>query len=475
MICFLVRPKLGFLFTFLLRFLHRSFAGPMGCFLSCFRAQDDDHLPTSHLVPDSSRSKSGAKFLDTYVSVAGNPAEIWKASGKSKVSPCSKDFESSSFRSRIPKTSIEKFQLEDQPSKHATPMKFNEERGNGKDTLEHTPSSSISIAQDTQCDLLCSMDGRSRTVNLHTAYRTCANETENNSVSASPRSPATDIKRGNKSVRFECENDSTSYAYKQSPYPTPLKLSDEMQTPGTVYPATLEDLQIGKPRVRSQIVYSNYNMGENGSQSKIFEEENLHPEQDSGEMSNSFEQPQNDTPTPKDGLKDISNENGSKVEGSVSYWLKPTSVIMEKKNGRMETANSQIPHMCKTPAERPIIGIVATLPNEDEDPQIPSPKWWDGNGIPNSTKKYKEDQKVNWHATPFEERLEKALSEKSSVISQSQSLADLSHIPFGQLFGEPSGEREYGEGEEACYSDWWDDISSRPSWKKVLELYKYPI
>nr|XP_028954502.1 protein JASON-like [Malus domestica] len=29
--------------------------------------------------------------------------------------------------------------------------------------------------------------------------------------------------------------------------------------------------------------------------------------------------------------------------------------------------------------------------------------------------KYKEDQKVSWHATPFEERLEKALSEESFI------------------------------------------------------------
>ncbi|CAE6014258.1 unnamed protein product [Arabidopsis arenosa] len=55
--------------------------------------------------------------------------------------------------------------------------------------------------------------------------------------------------------------------------------------------------------------------------------------------------------------------------------------------------------------------MVAAHWNEKEQSQI-SPKWWDGNGIPNSTNKYKEDQKVSWHATPFEERLEKALSEE---------------------------------------------------------------
>ncbi|GKD38350.1 JASON-like protein, partial [Tanacetum coccineum] len=46
--------------------------------------------------------------------------------------------------------------------------------------------------------------------------------------------------------------------------------------------------------------------------------------------------------------------------------------------------------------------------------------WWDGNGIPNSTNKYKEDQKVSWHATPFEERLEKALSEDKIIVERKQ-------------------------------------------------------
>ncbi|XP_078153918.1 uncharacterized protein LOC144549031 [Carex rostrata] len=35
------------------------------------------------------------------------------------------------------------------------------------------------------------------------------------------------------------------------------------------------------------------------------------------------------------------------------------------------------------------------------------------NGIPNTTTKYKEDQQVKWHATPFEERLERILSDET--------------------------------------------------------------
>ncbi|CAN7006544.1 unnamed protein product [Brassica rapa subsp. trilocularis] len=84
---------------------------------------------------------------------------------------------------------------------------------------------------------------------------------------------------------------------------------------------------------------------------------------------------------------------------SVSPWVKQSE---EKSNNNISTITSR---------DRPIIGMVAAHWNEKEQSQI-SPKWWDGNGIPNSTNKYKEDQKVSWHATPFEERLEKALSEE---------------------------------------------------------------
>lgn len=246
----------------------------------------------------------------------------------------------------------------------------------------HCFCSSISIAQDTKCDSFCSK-GESSTESLHTVYGTCDSKNENNADSASPWQSATDIQTRNKSVRFECETDLTFCKYKQSPYPTPLKLSDEMQTPGTVYPATLEGQPNGKPQVKSQILYSIYNLGEKVPRSEIIEEENFLPEQDSGELSNSFEQPQNSTP-PKDGLKEISCENESNLEASISSWSKPASIIQEERNRGMET----MPHLCNTPASRPIIGMVAAHWNED--PHVPSPEWWNGHGIPNTTKKYKE-------------------------------------------------------------------------------------
>ncbi|MCO5558768.1 hypothetical protein L7F22_012355 [Adiantum nelumboides] len=61
--------------------------------------------------------------------------------------------------------------------------------------------------------------------------------------------------------------------------------------------------------------------------------------------------------------------------------------------------------------ERPILGTVAAHWSP-----ITTRKWWDGKGIPNSTNKYQEDQKVNWHAVPFEERLEQALAKQETVL-----------------------------------------------------------
>ncbi|KAJ1293367.1 hypothetical protein BS78_01G062400 [Paspalum vaginatum] len=108
--------------------------------------------------------------------------------------------------------------------------------------------------------------------------------------------------------------------------------------------------------------------------------------------------------------KKVLKNNNSEVElPSLSDWLKPPN---PKKTFRDEALTGDRSHSAKSSDEdRPIIGMVAAH-WKDKEPAKFTPKWWDGNGIPNSTNKYKEDQKVSWHATPFEERLEKALSEE---------------------------------------------------------------
>ncbi|CAN1229692.1 Glutathione S-transferase F9 [Linum perenne] len=75
-----------------------------------------------------------------------------------------------------------------------------------------------------------------------------------------------------------------------------------------------------------------------------------------------------------------------------------------------------------------------------------------------------------------EEKLAKVLDIYEDRLSKSKylggdffSLADLSHLPFTQYLVGPI-KKEYMIKSRKHVSAWWDDISSRPSWKKVLVL-----
>lgn len=460
----LVKRGLGFL----LRFFFRSVKAAMRCFFG--NRDDNRHPPPPLFVSNPPRStadvlisrnrlssivskeekenlarnagvgtqdydqglRDEVKFLKACGTIAGTPAEIRKTSAKLKVSPvCDSDSDPLRFHSWLPNTSVEKLQLNVQPVDPPTPIKICQELGDSTDSFEHTPSSFVFKAQGTQHDSPDYVEG-SWTRSIHTAYKIRKKE-----ASVTPW-PATDTQKQNKSVRFKCERDLVSYqsppddwhmkknkspdsqsARKQSPYPTPLKLFDDMQTPGTVYPTSLEDLCDGKHRVRSQFIYPNCNPGQNIFLSKLLEEQVFNPEQDSSELGDSIERDQNQTPAPEKGLKKIENETESKIEASLSSWIKPASIIMEGGNKEMETADCEILQS----ADRPIIGVVSAQLNEDKNSHISPPKWRIGNGIPNSTKKYKEDQMVKWHATPFEERLDKALSEENFVSQRKLAIA----------------------------------------------------
>ncbi|KAH1211543.1 Protein JASON [Glycine max] len=419
----MLRSVLGFM----IRFFFRSFTKAMGCFFACFRIRDNRRTNTSQLITSSTQStgvvvsrnrsssllseeerddsaridgvgfegdfqglKDEAKFLKACGTLAGTPAEIRKASEKLKSLAPDKDSDPSRFHSWLPNTSVEKLQLDVQPFDPPTPINLCQKLGNSMDSFEHTPSSRISKAQDTEDDSVDYME-KNWSGNLHTADRS-----ERNAALVSPLL-ATYTQRKNKSVRFESETDLATYgsssddwhmkenkspnsqsAYKPSPYPTPLKLFDEMQTPGTVYPASLEELRTGKAQVRSQFVYPTNKPGDNVFWCKILEERDFNLEEDSSDLSDLVEKAQNETPTPEKGSKKFSKENDDEVKSNLSARISPVSTIKE---------HSPMPF-----------------------------KWWYDNGIPNSTTKYKEDQKVKWHATPFEERLDKALSE--NFISQ---------------------------------------------------------
>ncbi|OVA04856.1 Glutathione S-transferase [Macleaya cordata] len=75
-----------------------------------------------------------------------------------------------------------------------------------------------------------------------------------------------------------------------------------------------------------------------------------------------------------------------------------------------------------------------------------------------------------------EEKLGKVLDIYEERLSKSKylagdffSLADLSHLPFTHYLVNDIG-KEYMIRDRKHVSAWWDDITSRPSWKQVLQL-----
>lgn len=122
---------------------------------------------------------------------------------------------------------------------------------------------------------------------------------------------------------------------RHSPKSTPLVFSNGMQTPGTVYPTKLEILGNGKSTwVRPQYVYPVHN-ADNLSESDISK----------------------DATTDSTRVEEVSSGLGSSDK--------------------------------RFDLERPIIGGVAVYWDDKDQTEV-SPKEWDGNGIPNSTTKYKE-------------------------------------------------------------------------------------
>ncbi|MCO5550991.1 hypothetical protein L7F22_004486 [Adiantum nelumboides] len=98
------------------------------------------------------------------------------------------------------------------------------------------------------------------------------------------------------------------------------------------------------------------------------------------------------------------------VDLSLSNWLH-VPFKQDEANGCTISAaglvRQQSPARCRN--ERPILGLITGDMNSNSSIRKVH---WDGQGIPNTTTKYKEDQRVNWHATPFEARLERALNRK---------------------------------------------------------------
>ncbi|KAJ4878920.1 Protein JASON [Raphanus sativus] len=422
----LMKRNLSLLCRSALRFIDVSACRVMACFLDCFRGRDD-HRSTSNLVSRSSLANSRrgdqesqshlsalfrseeeaasspclgkerfdldsihidkglrdeACFLKACGTIPETPIEIRKASQKQLSSH--QHSGTSYFHSWISSSSALGFHLDESP----TPLKAAcEEVGGSSSSSEQTPSSCVIDEGDTARISSTSSDA-DEVESIGTAFKS--------EIDRSSRPMLTAGKT--KSVRFECDLDQSQSSNSSensssrkpemggkstltTPNPTPLKLSDEMQTPGTVYPANMESAGRGRPRIRSQFVHP---------VSSLMEDASLYNVHD-------------------DSYGSLEQANS---QFEASPWLDP---INEDSKENIEVLNDRTPGVnAITPGDRPIIGLVAAHWNENVQTEI-SPKWWDGNGIPNSTTKYKEDQKVSWHATPFEVRLEKALSEEGGL------------------------------------------------------------
>ncbi|KAJ1278048.1 hypothetical protein BS78_04G050200 [Paspalum vaginatum] len=250
-----------------------------------------------------------------------------------------------------------------------------------------------------------------------------------------------------------------------SPYPTPLVIRGDIQTPGTVYTSYKESSKPGKrSRASRQFIYPVLRPIENKLQwmeakaespvlssnppkrrnlsadptkkaqqicagSAVTKTESSEPEPfpfyDSFAAQDEVVSPdepkgQNDNQQLHESgeLSKQSSEDKNHGASSLSYWLKPSSADDE--------SNSD-PVGKESILDVPIFPALGFTWGSDS----PTPvlrKAWDGNGIPNTTTKYKEDQRVNWHATPFEERLLKVLSDEKPRLERKISGKKLIHL-----------------------------------------------
>ncbi|KAF8043516.1 hypothetical protein BT93_A1744 [Corymbia citriodora subsp. variegata] len=444
----------------------------MGCFFACFRVKEDGdraQLPRSirYQKPpeavvsrnplaalflsdgnvDSPRKDSenlgyGSPLISKEIRDEETPNEIRKASNRPMASPTKgTDSENSKFHSWLQVSSIERLQLElnNQHELSPTPLRLSEKWGKGSNSAEHTASSCILGEQNMGTSSISSSEG---SWSFHVKSTSKHHKRQNDSITTalSPSNSNVNAQCRNKSVHFECDfdgfssRDSTfeiaSQSFKESespgiqsnsdvgPHPTPMKLTEEMQTPGTVFPAYMEKLSPQKAHIRSEYVHSVLNPLQSISQWKSLMDGESNCNLPLDELEDSSEQPGSTRKKSETHIKETSARKESKVETSLSSWLKPPQNNWDDNDHKFRAVASRKSQFHCTPGDRPIIGLVAAHWNENETQTLP--KWWDGNGIPNSTNKYKEDQKVSWHATPFEERLEKALSEESSLSRRKQ-------------------------------------------------------
>ncbi|KAL8088382.1 protein JASON-like [Apium graveolens] len=456
-------------------FFYRS---TMGCLLGCFGVRDVSSRPSSPLVPQSNTEpvfsrnrkrlsslplpqegshdspgsdkqsdlldcperdldfeglRDEAKFLKSCGTLPETPSEIRKASIKFNGPSPTRDSEYPEFHSWLPNTSVQKLNIEMEPDQAPIPEKQCENWLSSSGSSAHEPNSCLEVGPVISISTKESDAGKFGLGAHNYASQTASVQSRNKSVRftcpsdtslSSSKSPSSDAYSQSSE---HSESWSDERASKLSPYPTPLQLTDDMQTPGTVFPSYIENMVVGKnPRIRTQYVQSLANPTENFPHLRVWMEESS-PDQESGHLIESFEQADDGTPYSKVRVF-INSAEEEKEEESFPPCMKPLPPNQFVNDQRVVTFASDNTYFGNTPGDQPVLGTVAIHWNEDESSPI-SPKRWDANGIPNSTTKYKEDQKVSWHATPFEERLKKALSQKH-IISERRNLDGTPALDF---------------------------------------------
>uniref|UniRef100_A0A0E0CG88 Protein JASON n=1 Tax=Oryza meridionalis TaxID=40149 RepID=A0A0E0CG88_9ORYZ len=406
----------------------------MGCFLSCFRGAGSD--PSGGLRdPLVRESRIGEAFLDDETKVeASGTLDGDRGNGGSVDEELMREANYLKSCGAIGETPPEMLEGSNQTT---------EEETNGE--LKGAAVSEENLSEGFNCD-------------EHSAlkHEQCIHEGTDHllEVESVPQSSLQD-----KSSRQNIRNQRLDS--NDSPHPTPLVLRGDMQTPGTLNTAYKESLRSGKrARTNKQFIYPVLRPIENKLQwmelrddsspvllfnppkrrylstdcsakpqesitntmatqteritSASFSFHDITAGQDQGVISPEEYKSENDSRKLLDDADQLKYNPDSERKGvaSLSCWLnKPPS---SAGGSQSDTEGKVVKQRCYENSvfiDLPI--FTASGLNWDNDKPTPVlPKVWDGNGIPNTTTKYKEDQKVSWHATPFEERLMKVLSDE---------------------------------------------------------------
>lgn len=415
----------------------------MGCFLSCFRARPDD--PSGALRdPLVRETRLGDAFLDdkTKLEASGGLEEEDYGNGGGVDEELRREANYLKSCGAISETPPEIRVVSSQISSEETNER-NDTSNNAK-VIKGTMLSEDNLSEGFNYD---------EHVNLRHEQNIDESTEHLPGVESVPQSYLQD--------KSSCQNiNNQQLDSSDSPYPTPLVLRGDMHTPGTIYTAHKGNLRSGKrARTSRQFIYpvlrpienklqwtelrddsspvlsSNPPKRRNSRAGSIEKPEQTFPgsmttrtelsksapfsfhannaEQDEGVTSPEEPKNQNYKQHLLDGGELLKNNSdyGKHGVSSLSCWLKPSSADGESQSDIEGSMGKQPGYEKSVFTDVPI--FVASGLNWDNDNPTPVlPKAWDGNGIPNTTTKYKEDQKVSWHATPFEERLLKVLSDE---------------------------------------------------------------